>query len=88
MRECHLESALVLQAKRVGALALKWTSPGTTGVPDRIVWLPGGRVFCVELKAPGKKPTPLQAKVHQSLKALGHDVYVVDSKEGVYALPW
>ena len=52
------------------------------------MWLPGGRVFCVELKAPGKKPTPLQAKVHQSLKALGHDVYVVDSKEGVYALPW
>lgn len=88
MLERTIEQALVQRAKQVGALALKWTSPGTTGVPDRIVWLPGGRVFCVELKAPGQKPTPLQAATHRQLQALGHDVYVVDSKEGVYALPW
>lgn len=88
MLERDIEQALVQQAKRVGGQAFKWTSPGHTGVPDRIVFLPDGRVLLVELKAPGKKPTPLQAKVHKDLGAINHPVYVVDSKEGVYALPW
>lgn len=88
MLESTIEKALVQQAKRVGGQAFKWTSPGNPGVPDRIVFLPDGRTLLVELKAPGKKPTPLQAKVHKDLTAMGHQVFVVDSKEGVYALPW
>jgi hypothetical protein len=86
MLERQIEAALVRQARMVGGAAYKWTSPGNSGVPDRIVFLPGGRVVLVELKAPGKKPTPLQLAVHEQLRALGQRVEVVDSKEGVDAV--
>ena len=35
---------------------------GMNGVPDRIVLMPDGKMALVELKAPGKKPRPLQLK--------------------------
>jgi hypothetical protein len=81
MLEHRLEQALVRAVRDVGGLALKWTSPGTTGVPDRIVFLPNGRIVFVELKAPGKKPTALQAKIHEQLRRLGQTVLVIDSLE-------
>lgn len=36
---------------------LKFTSPGQNGMPDRIVLLPGGKIYFVELKAPRQKGT-------------------------------
>jgi hypothetical protein len=83
MRERDVEQYLVKQAKAYGGKAYKWTSPGNSGVPDRIVMLPGGRVAFVELKAPGKKPTALQINQQGSIARLGLPVVVVDSKEGV-----
>lgn len=85
MLEKKIEQRLMAKAKANGGLAMKWTSPGNPGVCDRICLLPGGRVVFVELKAPGKKPTPLQAKVHRMLMGLGMDVRVLDSVEAVDA---
>lgn len=85
MLERRIEAALVRAVLNAGGLAMKWTSPGHPGVPDRIVFLPGGRVVLVELKAPGKKPTPLQAKTHEALRALGMTVLVIDSMEDARA---
>ena len=62
-------------------MAAKWVSPGMAGVPDRIVFLPGGRIIFVELKRPGEKPTPLQNRIIEMLRELGADVRVVDSME-------
>lgn len=64
-------------------MAIKWTAPGTAGVPDRIVFLPAGVVVFVELKAPGKVSTALQVRIQQMLKDLGADVRVIDSLEAV-----
>jgi len=86
MLEKKIEQRLVNQAKDAGGLAMKWVSPAFAGVPDRIVFLPGGRVIFVELKAPGKSPTPLQERIHKMLTDLGADVRVIDSNEGVDAL--
>lgn len=86
MLERQIEVAMIKAAKLVGGAAFKWTSPGNPGVPDRIVFLPPGKVILVECKAPGKKPTPLQAKVHDQLRALGCDVRVIDSVEGARAI--
>lgn len=83
MRERLIESYLREQVKAAGGIAYKWTSPGNSGVPDRIVILPGGRALFVELKAPGGKPTKLQMVQHKRLRALGCDVRVIDSKEQV-----
>ena len=84
--EKRIEQRLVDRAKVAGGLAMKWVSPAFAGVPDRIVFLPKGRIIFVELKAPGQKPTALQNRVHRMLADLGADVRVVDSKEGVDAL--
>lgn len=84
--EKTIEGYLVKRVKVAGGMALKWVSPGQSGVPDRIVFLPGGRIIFVEVKAPGKKLRPLQLHVQGQLEALGVDFRVVDSKETVNAL--
>jgi hypothetical protein len=84
--EKTIEGYLVKRVRAAGGMAPKWVSPGQSGVPDRIVFLPGGRIIFVEVKAPGKKLRPLQVHVRGQLEALGVDFRVVDSKETVNAL--
>lgn len=83
MKEHDIEQALVAAVCSRGGLAWKFTSPGTAGVPDRIVMLPQGRLAFVELKAPGKKPRSLQLLRFRQLRKLGFKVFVVDSKEQI-----
>ena len=83
MRESAIEAYLRDRVKAQGGIAYKWVSPGNVGVPDRLIVFPGGTVYFRELKAPGKKPTPLQLRQLEKLKALGFDVGVIDSKQGV-----
>ena len=86
MSEKDIETYLVRRVKSIGGEAYKFTSPARRGVPDRVVVLPSGAVIWVELKAPGRLPTILQAKEHARLSTLGQRVVVVDSKEGVDAI--
>lgn len=83
MRERDIESYLREKVKAAGGIAYKFVSPGNAGVPDRLVLLPTGRVVFVELKAPGKQPTPLQLRQQRRIRDLGFPVLVLDSKEGV-----
>ena len=83
MKESTIEAYLRDRVKAQGGIAYKWVSPGNVGVPDRLIVFPGGTVYFRELKAPGKKPTPLQVRQLEKLKALGFDVGVIDSKQGV-----
>lgn len=83
MREKEVERKLREEVKMKGGLALKFVSPGMSGVPDRIILLPGGKICFVELKAPGKKPRPLQLSRHAMLRRLGFEVFVVDSFKGI-----
>ena len=83
MRESEIESRLRTEAKKMGGMAVKFVSPGLDGVPDRIVLLPGRKIAFVELKAPGKKPRPLQEKRMRQLKCLGFPVYVIDGVEQI-----
>ena len=83
MKESYIERMLKKKVEQVGGKALKFVSPGWAGAPDRLVLLPGGRLVFVELKAPGRKPRPLQLKRHEELQALGFDVAVIDTPEGV-----
>ena len=75
MREKEIEKKLTLAVKKLGGICPKFVSPGFDGMPDRIVLLPMGRFGFVEVKAPGKKPRPIQTARHKLLQQLGFKVY-------------
>jgi hypothetical protein len=50
--EKEIETRLVHAVRERGGLCLKWVCPGWSGVPDRIILMPGGRIYFVELKRP------------------------------------
>lgn len=83
MREAEVEDYLRKRARQKGGLALKFVSPGCTGVPDRIIILPGGKVGFLELKAPGEQPRKDQAYRIGQLRKLGCMAGYADSKETV-----
>lgn len=83
MRESPIEARLSRGVKQAGGLCLKWVSPGCTGVMDRIVLLPGGRVIFVELKQPGGRLSERQKWMAGALARLGMDVRCLWSKEHV-----
>ena len=78
MLEKHIEQQFVKSVRTAGGIAPKLTCPGFDGMPDRLALLPGGRIAFVEVKAPGKKPRPLQTARHLLLRRLGFKVYVLD----------
>ncbi len=78
MQEKAIEQRLVRSVKKMGGQCWKFVSPGNVGVPDRILLFQGGRVAFVEVKAPGKKPRPVQLAMHRVLTGLGFRVFVLD----------
>ena len=78
MLEKNIENKLTTAVKKAGGIAPKFVSPSFAGMPDRLVLLPDGVFAFVELKAPGKKPRPLQLARHRLLRELGFKVYVID----------
>jgi len=83
MREKYIEKKLVEQVRSLGGIALKLISPGTSGIPDRLVLMPNGRLGFVEMKAPGLLMRPLQVKKKRQLESLGFLVYCIDSVEQI-----
>lgn len=80
MWEKQIEQKLVQEARKNGGICPKLASPGFSGMPDRLLLLPHGRLAFVEVKAPGEKPRPLQTARHGMLRRLGFKVYVLDGE--------
>ena len=79
MREKQTEQRLVKAVKAAGGICPKLVSPGTDGMPDRMV--PSTRWpyrLCGGKNAGGQKPRPLQVRRHEQLRMLGFKVYVLD----------
>lgn len=70
MRESTIEREVCAYAKSKGCLTLKLSGQNQKGQPDRM-FLFHGRVLFIEFKAPGKRPTALQARWLQRLE--GHE---------------
>lgn len=62
-----------------GGICLKLLTSYFNGLPDRLVLLPGKIAFFVETKSTGDDPRKLQKWVHNKLRSLGFDVYVIDT---------
>lgn len=83
IKEKTIEKGLVKAVRAAGGICPKLVSPGTDGMPDRMVLMPGGRIGFVEVKAPGKKPRPLQIRRCGQLSRLGFSVFVLDGTEQI-----
>ena len=81
MRESEIEKRIVRKIRSAGGLCLKWVSPGFTGVPDRIILLPGKRIVFAEIKRPGEDLRPRQKRVRQQIEDLGFTVLRVTGEE-------
>lgn len=82
--EKDIEKHLTRSVGKAGGLCLKWVCPGWAGIPDRIVLMPGGRIYLVELKRPdGGRISALQSEWHQRLRDLGFHTYFIATHEGV-----
>lgn len=82
--EREVERYLVRRVEALGGRCLKWTSPGTTGLPDRIVLLPRGRIIFVELKRPkGSRVAPLQIYWREALRGLGFSHYTAHTRHAI-----
>lgn len=80
-REKDIEKYFCECVKRAGGIAYKFTSPQRRSVPDRLVVMPGGLIYFVEVKN-GKSPyTEGQEREIKRLTELGQKVYTIRSKE-------
>ena len=56
MRESVIETRLRNGVKAMGGICWKFVSPGTAGVPDRLIILPGGKMAARSSCAARGKP--------------------------------
>lgn len=80
--EKKIEQRLVKKVKEKGGLCLKWISPSTTGVPDRLVFHKG-RIIPVELKDPKGKLSAKQEFIIAVLLNQGVLTHVLSSEQEV-----
>jgi hypothetical protein len=83
MRERDIEAYLRVKVKALGGTAYKFVSPGHAGVADRLVLLPGGVVWFIEVKAPDGRLSPLQMLFARRMAELGMQYRTIWSKEDV-----
>lgn len=77
MTESQLEARLGRMVRERGGLYYKFTSPGSPGVPDRIVIAPGGRVIFLELKTQAGCLQKIQRYRISEMREKGAEVWVV-----------
>ena len=84
MLEKIVEQHLVKRIKALDGAAYKFKST-VAGVSDRIVLLPGGVIWFVELKSETGKLSPMQHIFAAEMARLGQNYIVLNSKENVDA---
>lgn len=77
------EKKLRETCKKLGGMAIKLYSLSLTGLPDRMVLMPGGRIWFVELKSERGKLSAMQSFVHRFLHNLGFKVEVLNSGDAL-----
>lgn len=83
MLERDVESYFRKAVAAAGGVAFKFVSPSHRGVSDRIVCLPGGAVWFVELKRPGGRLSPLQRVFAAEMERLGQRYACLSSREEI-----
>jgi hypothetical protein len=85
MEESRLEKRLVEKVKLMGGVCVKFIPARRAGTPDRIAFLPGGRVYLIELKAKRGNLSELQKARIKEYERLGFKVMVIYDETGLTA---
>jgi hypothetical protein len=83
MLEKEIEKKLKAKVEKLGGHCYKFVSPGTSGMPDRLICLPGNRMYLVETKKPNGKLRALQRYRKVKLYDLGIIVWVITTYEEI-----
>ena len=78
IKEIDIELTFCKYASNLKCKALKLILLNKKGFPDRTVICPGARVFFIEFKRKGKKPSPAQRLVQNLLESFGFEYYICD----------
>lgn len=81
-REAPVEALLRNGIRDRGGWAIKFL-PSVSGLPDRIILMPEGRIYFVETKAPTGTVAPHQTVVHRRFARLGFPVLVLSTRQAV-----
>ena len=85
--ERDVERYLIGEVERRGGICIKCIPDHRSGMPDRIVMLPGGILIWVELKRPhGGRLSAVQQHRHRELNTLGQCVELCSTRAEVDAL--
>lgn len=77
MLESKVQAQLVKKLKANGWLVMKIMACSLPGWPD-LQAMRDGRIVFIEVKAKGKKATPLQIARHEQIRVAGFEVKVID----------
>ena len=84
MIESEIESHLVWAVTLRGGTTYKFTSPAMRGVADRIVCMPCGKTFFVELKRPkGGEFSAQQMQFAQEMQRLNQNYVALKTKQEI-----
>lgn len=83
MTEKQVELYLDREIKKLGGFTRKWVSPNYVGVPDRIIFMPRGLVFFVEVKSTTGRVTVRQQRELETIRSMGVSAHIAYGKKGV-----
>jgi Holliday junction resolvase len=85
MLESKIQSSIRTHLERQGWFVTKLLQTSTNGIPD-LMALRQGKVVFIEVKQPGRKPSPLQEYRIGQLRKEGFEVIIATSKKDVEQL--
>jgi len=83
LSEKAIENKFKKEIEKIGGRCEKLSAAYQSGLPDRLVLLPGGLVFFVELKREGGRISPLQKVKRDMVIRLGHNYLLLEGENGL-----
>jgi hypothetical protein len=81
VKESTLEKRLTRAVKDSNGLCIKLPAFLYRGIPDRLILLPGARIYFVELKAVRGRVSPHQARFIKFLRTLGFPSDIIQGED-------
>ena len=81
LTEKQIEKKFCNAVKLAGGMALKFSAQFKAGVPDRIVLMPEGKIYFVEMKRENGVVSEIQKHTFEEFAKFGFPVHIINSVE-------